>query len=329
MINNRLNGLLAGILAGILAALALFAGILFRFAAPQIAQADSPNAALDSTHPPASHTPKPSVTPIPPPTLRATSTLWPTLSPGPSVTPVATSRPTPRDWREWPVVSKLSEITKAILENAKQNPNLDVTAFSKVGDCQLTASTFLGGYARGEYRIPPGFETTVEWFSKSMEGESISSRRGLAINSVLNPMFGYAAGYTQCQKDETPLACELRLNRPAIVLIGVGTNWAPGAEISFEKYLREEVDKILASGALPILSTKGDNIEEDWKLNAAIATVAYDYDLPLVNVWKSMQDSPNHGLDTRDNIHLNYYGLMRRNEAWLTMLHQVLLVLEK
>jgi hypothetical protein len=42
-----------------------------------------------------------------------------------------------------------------------------------------------------------------------------------------------------------------------------------------------------------------------------------------------MQDSPNQGLDSKDNIHLNYYGLMRRNEAWLAMLHEVRLILQR
>lgn len=29
-----------------------------------------------------------------------------------------------------------------------------------------------------------------------------------------------------------------------------------------------------------------------------IAQVAYDYDLPLVNVWRSVQDLPDHGLES-------------------------------
>jgi hypothetical protein len=245
MNNKRLTGLVAGIWIVNLAVLALLVGILFWFAAPRTAQADSPNAALVSTTPLGSRTPKPSVTPIPPPTLRATATLWPTPSLGPSVTPVELiSRPTPGDWRELPVVSELSEKAKFILEKTKLTPSLDATVFSKVGDCQMTANTFLGGYVRGEYKIPPGFESTVQFFSKSMEADGVTSHRGLAINSVLNPMFGYAAGNKQCEKNETPLACELRINHPGIVIIGMGTNWAPKAETSFEKYLREEVDVI-------------------------------------------------------------------------------------
>jgi hypothetical protein len=65
------------------------------------------------------------------------------------MTPIAsTAHPASSDWRELPVVSELSETVKAILKKAKQNPNLDVNVFSKVGDCLMTADTFLGVYAR-------------------------------------------------------------------------------------------------------------------------------------------------------------------------------------
>jgi hypothetical protein len=169
---------------------------------------------------------------------------------------------------------------------------LDLHAFSKVGDCQMTSATFLGGYANGKYPIPPGSQGTVQWFSGSMSGESITAANGLGINSVLNPLFGLAAGYSQCDTNETPLDCELRTRRPVIVLVAMGTNWKPAGEISFDQYLRVVVDRILETGALPILATKADNIEEDWKLDQVIAQVANYYYLPLVNVWRSTQDYP-------------------------------------
>ena len=87
-----------------------------------------------------------------------------------------------------------------------------------------------------------------------------------------------------------------------------------------DKYLRQIVERILATDALPILATKADNIETDWKLNIAIAQVAYDYDLPLVNVWRSVQNLPNQGLEAPKNIYLSGDGWMRRNRIWLQTL---------
>ena len=259
--------------------------------------------------------------------LPPTSTLF--FTPTNSLTPIPDTRLKPYYWREWPVSPELSLKAQEILHNAVSNPNLDLHTFSKVGDCQMTSGTFLGGFANGNYSVPDGFDETVRWFSDSMTSESVTAANGLGINSVLNPMFGLAAGNTQCQMNETPLDCELRIRHPAVVLIAMGTNWMPNGELSFEKYLRVVVERILETGALPILATKADNIEGDWKLNQAIAQVAYDYDLPLVNVWRSVQDLPNHGLESPKNIYLSGDGWMRSNYAWLDMLEKVRKVIAK
>jgi hypothetical protein len=265
----------------------------------------------------------PTVTATVVPTKIPTLIGTPTVTLTPTVSPTATpdTRLTARYWRELPVVPEFSAHAEKILRHVVKDSKLDVHTFSKVGDCQMTAGTFLAGYANGKYKIPDGYQTTVEWLSESMLSESVTAERGLGISSVLNPMFGLAAGYSQCLRNETPLDCELRTRRPAVVLIGMGTNWIPNAELSFEKYLRQIVDKVLETGALPILATKADNIEGDWRLNQAIAKVAYDYDLPLVNVWRSVRDLPGRGLERK--IYLTPDGWMRRNHAWLLTLDHV------
>jgi hypothetical protein len=245
------------------------------------------------------------------------------LTPASSLTPTPDTRLTARYWREWEVTPRLSPRAQEIIIRAIENPNLDFHTFSKVGDCQMTSATFLGGFANGKYTVPDGSSETVNWFSESMTSESVTAANGLGINSVLNPMFGLAAGHTECGRNEIPLDCELRTRHPAFVLIAMGTNWKPNGEISFEKYLRVIVDHVLETGALPILATKADNIEGDWKLNRAIAQVAYDYDLPLVNVWRSVHDLPNHGLEAPKNIYLTGDGWMRRNYAWLNLLKEI------
>ncbi len=265
----------------------------------------------------------PSVTATPAPTKASARITTPTprFTATISPTPTPDTRQIPHYWREWPVVPEFSPHAEQILRAALKNPNLDPHTFSKVGDCQMTAGTFLAGYANGKYTIPEGYESTVEWFSESMLSESVTAEKGLGISSVLNPMFGLAAGYNQCLRNETPLACELRTRRPMVVLIGMGTNWIPHADLSFEKYLRQVVDEVLATGALPILATKADNVEGDWKLDDAIAQVAYDYDLPLVNVWRSVRDLPGKGIERK--IYLTPDGWMRRNYAWLRTLDRV------
>ena len=249
-----------------------------------------------------------------------TSTLVPVFTP--ILASTATTVPFPTEdtrllayyWRNWPIVPKLSPKAKEILLRAKQNSSIDIKSLGKVGDCQMASDTFLGGYVREQYPIPPGLEKTILWFSESMVNDSVTSYAGLGVNSVLNPMFAFAAGYKECDPKETPLSCELRVARPVVVMIGLGTNWKPNAEVSFEKHMRTIVDQVLESGALPILSTKADNVELDWKLNLAIAQIAYDYELPLVNVWRSVQDLPNHGLlSPPKQVYLTPDGWMRRD----------------
>jgi len=250
----------------------------------------------------------------------------PTIIPSPT----EDNRLEPYYWRNWQVVPDFSPNARQILIRAMQNSDIDIHSFSKVGDCQMTCGTFLGGYVRNQYRIPSGFEATVVWFSESMIRDGVTSYGGLGVNSILNPMFAYAAGYKECDPKETPLSCELRITRPAVVVIGLGTNWKPYAETSFEEHLRRVVDQVLASGALPILSTKADNVELDWKLNLAIAKIAYDYDIPLVNVWRAVQDLPNRGLmEPPKQIYLTPDGWMRRNQAWLSTLQAVYLIVNE
>ena len=297
-------------------------------------------APLPSTLPRSPTTP-PTHTPFPIPTDSPTQTQTapqpterqpaaPTLSPS-TIAPTATQiaqgvevdRLTAKHWREWPGVPTLSAKARGILQSAVRNPALDPHAFSRVGDCQLTTGTFLGGYATGTYSLSEEFVPTVEYFRPSFTTESITASNGLGVNSVLNPIFAAGAGHSECGANETPLDCELRIRRPAVVMVAMGTNWVPHAEVSFEKYLRQVLDRIIQTGALPILATKADNIEEDWKLNQAIAQVAYDYDLPMVNVWRSVQDLPNHGLESPRNIYLTGDAWMRRNHVWLQTLDVV------
>lgn len=228
-------------------------------------------------------------------------------------------KPPPERWQTWPVIPELSDHAKELLQAASEN-QLDPHAFSRVGDCQFTTETFLAGYVKGVYLAPEEMHETLHFFKESMARDSITAANGLGINSILNPIFGRCKGHLQCAADEIPLDCELRTRKPAIVLVAMGTNWKPNMELTFEENLRVVVDKILATGALPVLATKADNIEEDWKLNLAIAKVAYEYDLPMVNVWRAVQPLPNHGLSAPADEYLTAEAWMVRNEVWLKTL---------
>jgi hypothetical protein len=127
------------------------------------------------------------------------------------------------------------------------------------------------------------------------------------VATVFSPLWADPA---LCRSGETPLECEFRLHRPAVVFVNLGTNSIPGGASTFEQYLRQIVEFCILHDALPILSTKADNLEEDYSINQATAQVAYDYELPLWNFWRAVQPLPHHGLD------LDRGGTYLSTEAW-------------
>ena len=129
----------------------------------------------------------------------------------------------------------------------------------------------------------------------------MAARRGFNPDRILDPALSDSAS---CEFGESPLACELRLHRPAFAILSMGTNqvWQPE---EFEKGIRQILDLLLSNQVVPILSTKGDNLEGDYHINRTIACIAQEYDVPLWNFWSAIQSLPNHGLQP-DLEHLTY-----------------------
>jgi hypothetical protein len=208
-----------------------------------------------------------------------------------------------------------------------QGIGLGVTprTFSVVGDCQSEPEVFLGIYATDRYYLSSDYhylQETINDFQSSFSHKSVSVRDGLSAPSALSPLW---ADPQVCQPDENPVQCELRLYKPMLVFINLGTVWREGASADkYEGYLRQIVDQVIASGALPILSTKADNVEGDHSLNQATARVAYDYDIPLWNFWAAADYLPNHGLDPESNdIYLTPDAWDVRNFAALRTLDAI------
>jgi hypothetical protein len=213
----------------------------------------------------------------------------------PAVTP--TPRKTAKYWAEWPVVpAGLSEQLKDVYRAGIAAGN-DPHAFSTVGDCQSVPDTFMGTYDTDRYRLPEEYaslEETIRQFKGNFKRQSITVKNGQSVASVFSPAW---ADPKQCKTGETPLDCEFRVHKPSIVFVNLGTNWRGGDDVSHAQYLAKIVDAILAHGAVPILSSKGDNLEGDHRLNRATAQVAYDYNLPFWNFWASIRDLPGKGID--------------------------------
>ncbi len=267
-----------------------------------------------------SETPTPAMTPSPIPTQTNTPTKV--------LTPTPDTRPLARNWSAWPIVPKASaRAVEIYLTGIKMG--VTANTFSVVGDCQSTPDVFMGIYATNRYYLGTAdqyLQETINVFHDSFQHNSAAVRDGLSAPSALDPLW---ADTSRCKANESPLACELRLYKPMIVFVNLGTNWKAGASAdAYEGYLRKIVDIIITSGGLPILTNKADNVEGDHSINLATAKVAYDYDIPLMNFWLAADNLPNHGLDpSRDNIYLtpegwdvrNYVALQTLDSVWRTL----------
>lgn len=217
-----------------------------------------------------------------------------------------TARPTLglNDWKKLPIIPPISERMSAIYRRGLEMGN-NPHAFSKIGDCGSTPAWFLGDFDRGEryYRLGEYEELrqVIQEFQGSFDRVSLAARSGFNASALFVPLW---SDRTYCQPGEAPLTCEYRLHRPVIAFIMLGTNdvWHPQ---EFEPQMRKIIEYSLDLGVIPILSTKADNQEGDGSINATIARLAFEYEVPLWNFWAAVYPLPGHGLQ-EDQVHLTW-----------------------
>lgn len=233
----------------------------------------------------------------PPPTLE-TQTSQNSLEPSPTTD----VRLLAEDWQNWPVVPQVSPWLKTVYAQGLADGN-DPHSFSKIGDCQNVESLFLPFDLQPYYRLGDKYSylmPAIEQFSGSWMRDSQAVRGGYNVASVLSTFF---SDKEECGNDETPLVCEFRLNKPSIAIISMETWTSKRPPEIYEDYLSQIVEFVLAHNSIPILATKADNLEGDQSINAAVARVAYKYDVPMWNFWAAVQPISSEGL-TEDNFHL-------------------------
>jgi hypothetical protein len=219
----------------------------------------------------------------------------------------ATPRPTPAPdaWKSLPPIPTFSERAKEIYRRGLamgRNPHV----FSKIGDCQNITTYFLADYENPDkYRLGPyvDLQATIDWFKGSFGRKSLSVHGGMNVAAVLSPLWADAS----CNTGEGPMACELRVNNPSIAIISFEEDWSGDVE-KYGAYLRQVIESAIDQGVVPIVATKADNLEGGNRIDALIAKLAWEYDIPLWNFWGSVQWLPTHGLSA-DGFHLTQgYG---------------------
>lgn len=176
-------------------------------------------------------------------------------------------------------------------------------AFSKIGDCNSVSPYFLAPFDRGEYRLGQYayLQSVINQFAGSFGRDGAAAMDGMNVTSVFDPIW---ANPNVCQRGESPLACELRLHRPSLAIVSLGTNGYWHTDQEYEHYTRRILDELIAQGVLPILSTKADNLETGDRFNGIIRRLAGEYNLPLWDFAATAQALPNGGL--ADAYHLTW-----------------------
>ena len=223
--------------------------------------------------------------------------------------PASASTPKPplaKDaWMQIPAVpTSISDSMREIYQQGLTLGN-DPAHFSIIGDCQNVSSYFLsmfdqpGEFSLGEYSY---LQPTIDYYQGSFSRTSLAVKGGFNVAAILSPL---RADPKSCNPNESPLDCELRVWKPSVVFVSMETWWSEKPAEEYDKYMRRVIERILETGAVPIIATKADNLEGDHSINTTIAQIAYDYDIPLWNFWAAVQPLPNHGL-WPDGFHLTF-----------------------
>lgn len=237
--------------------------------------------------------------------------------------PTATPKPPlEKDaWMQMPVMPNgVSDAMRQVYQRGLEMGN-DPTHFSVIGDCQNVSSYFLSTFDQpGEYSLGEQYaylQPTIDYYQGSFSRVSVAVKGGFNAAAVISPL---RSDKKVCNANESPLDCELRIWKPSVVFVSMETWWSQKPAEEYDKYMRKVLDRIIETGAVPIIATKADNLEGDNSINATVAQLAYEYEIPMWNFWASVQPIPDHGL-SKDGFHLtfarNFFDDPKRMEnAW-------------
>jgi hypothetical protein len=221
---------------------------------------------------------------------------------------VQTTTPTvaPQAWQSMPIIPVISDRMIKTFHTGLA-AGRDPTHFSKIGDCQNIATFFLASLDNPKYyRLGSQYaslQPTIDHFAGSWSRQSLAVKGGLNVAAALNPLW---ADPKQCEAGETPVACEIRVFNPSIAIVSMEESWS-GDIVAYDLYLRKIVEYLLTQSVVPILATRAELPESSIDINATVARIAYDYQVPLWNLWAATNPLPSHGL-TVDGFHLTQAG---------------------
>jgi hypothetical protein len=233
----------------------------------------------------------------PDPSLRAP---LPSVQPPPIPAPGHTRYP--REHRHSPMTRAVVDTLAPVLANAGARADV----FAKVGDSITAHGHFLNCLAGDDVRWHEheALHATRLFFLKTRADASHSSfdRQSLAARSGWSTRIPIRGA-------PPPLEREFAAIRPAFAVVMMGTNDVyPDGIGAYERNLRALVDRCLASGVIPLVSTippmtwNAQSASLIPEMNAVVAAVAQSRQVPLMDYHEALAASPGRGLG-KDGIH--------------------------
>lgn len=248
---------------------------------------------------------------------------------------------------EVPVVPVIDEAMRDRLQTTYERGQANGSAahtITKIGDSLIISEVYLlplnadtDEHDLGPYTY---LQPTLDTFHGAMIADSAAANIGLTSWALFDPLWASA---NHCESGETPLDCELRRSQPAFAFVAFGPNDVRSSTADeYAERITQIVETTLAAGTIPILSTFSAHPDADlwWQaldFNLALARIAEEQHVPLLNLWAAARLLPEYGLDT-DDVHLLhsgfntfyyptghevYYGVSLQNLLALVMLDEL------
>jgi LysM repeat protein len=180
--------------------------------------------------------------------------------------------------------------------------------FVNIGDSNSASPLFLEPFDTGDYDLGAyGYlQDSIRYFRGSFRFTSVAAVVGFDTLRLRDPA---RANSQLCQAGESALACEYRLKKPSVALILIGTNDTANWQ-NFEANYRPIIEYTIGQGIIPVLITKGDDLESTkYKappdhMNEIIVKLSREYGIPLLDLYQLTAPLPNHGF-VSDGFHFN------------------------
>ena len=180
--------------------------------------------------------------------------------------------------------------------------------FAVIGDSNSASPLYLEPFDTGNYNLGAyGYlRDTINYFKGSFYFSTVAAVVGIDTTRLMDPA---RADPAKCLPGESLLACEYRRKKPSVALILIGTN-DTGNWQNFEADFRPIVEATISRGIVPVLMTKGDDLESTkyhappGYINDIIIRVSREYGVPLLDLHAVTTKLPDGGFG-KDGFHFN------------------------